>query len=61
MSHRIIISSAKAAPTSLDETTDEPASAVEYDITYIPSHSLTPEQVGDKVTKLLKLAGKMAE
>lgn len=52
MSHRIIISSRQA---------HEEPKPVEFEIDYTPPHDLTPEQVGDKVAKLLKLAEKMQE
>lgn len=62
MSHRIIVSSKAASDgTGVPVAEHEESQSVTYEITYTPSHDLTPEQVGDKVAKLLKLAAKMNE
>lgn len=57
MAHRIIVSK-KASAT---ETASIHAIDIEAEITYTPSHDLTPEQVGDRVTKILKKIDQMGE
>lgn len=60
MSHYIIINGRKVRVPHTElvasETEEE---AVSYEVKYTPSHDMTPEQTGEVVTKLLKLAKKM--
>lgn len=61
MAHYIIINGVRRRGPHDDlrvseETDDE---AVSYQIKYTPSHDMTENQVGDAVTKILKLAAKI--
>lgn len=62
MSHRIIITSAvtPVTPVSVQSESEQPSS-IAVEVTYTPSHDLTPEQVGDRVTKILKKIAQMSE
>lgn len=60
MSHYIIINGVKTrgphGPLLVEASEEE---AVSYEIKYTPSHDMTENQVGDAVTKILKLASKI--
>lgn len=54
MSHQIIIRGGNYSETNPPE-----AGEASVEIIYAPSHDLTPEQQGDNVAKLVKLANKI--
>lgn len=60
MSHYVIINGHKVRGPHLTATT-EGDEALSYDIKYTPSHDMSPDQVGDVVTKILRLTKKMED
>lgn len=58
MSHTIIIRGRDSGSSAGVVATEDGGAAV-VEITYTPSHALTPEQQGNKVAKLIRLAEKI--
>ncbi len=62
MSHYIIINGVKyKGPHGDDLVASEPSEVLSYEVKYTPSHDMTPDQVGDVVTKILKLTKKIED
>lgn len=58
MSHRIIISS---SIVNVDSSGNATTPEIEYSVTYSPSHNMTPAQVGQRVSKILRLCEKLSD
>ncbi len=60
MCHYVILNGKKVRGPHL-QADAESGEVLSWSVTYTPDHSLTDEQVGDRVARLLKLGHKMEE